>query len=309
MSVLLWKPRGHHSRLLVWSSAAIGKIGRRHVSGGSHTPAAMDIERYPLHDESRCLDILQRCRGDISTRGYCHLPGFLRPEVIPELIGEAEHAESSKLGFRSSEAHNVFLESGPTPISASSASLQTPTPLREKEFESSKLLVAMDDMSPDSKLLELYRWGPLRKFLQSVFQLPALYNSGDPMGGVYYNIYDCSFKDALGWHFDRSAFSMNLILQTADGGEFQYWPNSREAVSHMTTWDEVESRLDVNVETPDLFPGSLYLFAGNRSLHQVTEVTSGRRINAIFTYVENEGDRLNEYTLRKFFGRTEPRRQ
>jgi len=103
---------------------------------------------------------------------------------------------------------------------------------------------------------------------------------------------------------------MNLILQTTpgQGGEFQYVPDSHEAISKMALWSDVEEHIKGKVKTPELSPGSLYLFAGSRSLHRVSPVTQGKRINAIFTYVEAEGARLNEYTLRKFFGRTEPRR-
>merc|ERR1712060_833896 len=102
---------------------------------------------------------------------------------------------------------------------------------------------------------------------------------------------------------------MNLILQTTPGhgGEFQYVPDSRPAIDSMNAWSEVEAHIEGKGKTPELHPGSLYLFAGNRSLHRVSPVSRGQRINAIFTYVEEEGDRLNEYTLRKFFGRTGPR--
>jgi len=181
--------------------------------------------------------------------------------------------------------------------------------LRAQEFDSSKVLVAMDDLTADSALLELYRWDALRSFMQQVFGLPRLYHSADSLGGVYYNIFDGAFHDALGWHFDRSNFSMNLILQTTPGagGNFQYVRDSRRKVEQMRLWADVDEHIQGHIETPELFPGSLYLFAGSQSLHRVSPVLHGQRINAIFTYVEDEGARLNTYTLRKFFGRTGPR--
>jgi len=248
--------------------------------------------------------LVQRFRGEIARNGYCHLPGFLRREAVDQLIDEATTLVADGRGFRSHEAHNVFLEEG----GEGSNGLE-PGALRAKEFASSKVLVAMDDLVAGSRLLEVYRWDHLRSFLQMVFDLPQLHHSADPIGGVYYNIFDSDFHDTLGWHFDRSNFSMNLILQTTPGagGDFQYVRDSRPEISEMRRWEDAEGHIQPRIETPELSPGSLYLFAGSRSIHRVSPVTSGKRINAIFTYVEKEGARLNEYTLRTFFGRSGPR--
>jgi len=266
-------------------------------------PRAVDTERYPLHDPFRIEELLNKSREDVVRDGYCHFPGFLRTEAVATLIKEATALDSAGLHFRSFEAHNVFLEDTVTskdlPVGA----------LRAKEFGSSKVLICQDDIALDSMILEVFKWEPLRAFLQHAFGLEALYPSADPLGGAYYNIFDASHRDSLGWHFDRSHFSMNLILQTTPGagGDFQYVPDSREAIEQMERWEEVERHIEGKILTPELSPGSLYLFAGNRSLHQVTPVTSGKRVNVIFTYTEEEGSRLNEYTLRKFFGRSNVR--
>ena len=54
---------------------------------------------------------------------------------------------------------------------------------------------------------------------------------------------------------------------------------------------------------PQLAPGTLYLFAGNRSLHCVSQNTTDIcRVNAIFTFNPDPNVALNEYTRRKFFG-------
>lgn len=261
-------------------------------------PAAVDVERYPIHDAARCAALVERFQSELRESGYCHLPNFLRRENVENLVSEAQRLDAAGLGFRSHEAHNVYLEEG--------SGAAAPGSVRAQEFSSSKVLIAMDHIGPDSQLLEVYRWEPLRSFLQKVFDLPQLHRSADPIGGVYYNVYDGEFKDALGWHFDRSGFSMNLILQTTPGagGDFQYVPDSRPVINELQTWEAVLEHIDGKVKTPTLEPGSLYLFAGNRSLHRVSPVVEGKRINAIFTYMEQEGARLNEYTLRKFFGRT-----
>jgi len=292
-----WPPRAHQALLL-------GARGLRRRGFCSALPSAVDVGRYPIHQPAQCGPLVERFCGQIARHGYCHLPGFLRREAVAQLIDEVRTLEAAGRGFRSHEAHNVFLEDG----GSAERSLEEGA-LRAKEFASSKVLIAMDDMGSSSKLLEVYRWEPLRHFLQAVFGLPELHRSADELGGAYYNIFDGEFRDTLGWHFDRSHFSMNLILQTTPGagGDFQYVPDSRPAIAEMERWGEVEEHIQGRVETPELSPGSLYLFAGSRSLHQVSPVTQGKRINAIFTYVESKGERLNEYTLRKFFGRTQAR--
>ena len=124
------------------------------------------------------------------------------------------------------------------------------------------------------------------------------------MGRFYLNIFDAG--DELGWHFDNSEFSVSLILQPAeDGGSFEYAPASRQAVEQMEDFPPNESlREALGVQSPPLRAGDLYLFCGRNSLHRVSPVRSGQRINAILTFNEDESALMNEYTRRKFFGRS-----
>lgn len=303
----MWLLRGKQAATTAAAFAPTPTAWLHSSSSPAAAPVAVDIARYPLHDPARCRALVDQHRAELLQQGYCHLPGFLRAEAVAYFIQEAQRLEAAGLGFRSYEAHNVFLEE------AAATSATEDGALRTKEFASSKVLIAMDDIAPgaSSGLEDLYRWEALRSFLRAAFGLGQLHRSADPLGGFYYNIYDGAFNDTLGWHFDRSNFSMNLILQTTPGagGEFQYVPDSRPAIDGMGTWAEVEAHIKGRVQTPELLPGSLYLFSGNRSLHRVAPVVNGKRINIIFTFVEEEGARLNPYTLRKFFGRTEVRGQ
>ncbi|CAK0848728.1 unnamed protein product [Prorocentrum cordatum] len=286
-------PRNHLLFTPMLASSALGTVNQRSICQPVRPIVAKKKANFY---ESRVQSINREEKLVVARHGYCHLPNFLRPEAVVGLVGECRRLEADGRGFRSHEAHNVFLEdAGADGVG-----------LRSKEFASSKVLMAMDDMEPRSALLAIYRWPALRRFLQDAFGLPRLFRSADPLGGAYYNIFDGAFGDTLGWHFDRSSFSTSLILQTTPGagGDFQYAPDSRQAICEMGSWEEVEQHLDGRVLTPPLHPGSLYLFAGNRSLHRVSPVAHGKRINAIFTFVEEEGATLNEYTLRKFFGRT-----
>ena len=109
---------------------------------------------------------------------------------------------------------------------------------------------------------------------------------------------------------------MNLILRECkrEGGDkkpgaFMYIPDSRTFLDAHPDFDL--SILDASntlpglkpMVVPDLKPGTLYLFAGNRSLHCVSRNTTDVcRVNAIFTFNPEPNVRLNEYTRRKFFG-------
>jgi hypothetical protein len=135
-----------------------------------------------------------------------------------------------------------------------------------------------------------------------------LYPSTDPYGKFYANIFRES--DGLNYHFDRSEYSISLILQPSEeGGEFQFLPNSRAIIEG---WDEMILNVDdiaeavaahsLELKRPNLAAGDLYLFRGQNSLHRVSEITKGKRINIILTFNTEEGVCLNQYTLKKFFG-------
>ena len=144
-------------------------------------------------------------------------------------------------------------------------------------------------------------------FLSSILQA-KLYPSTDPYDKYYANIFHPG--DGLNWHFDRSEYSISLILQPAQiGGEFQFFPNSRDVVKD---WDEMPVAIEdvsrafephsMKVEEPTLAAGDMYVFRGKNSLHRVSEIVKGARINIILTFNTEPDARLNRYTLLKFFG-------
>lgn len=90
-------------------------------------------------------------------------------------------------------------------------------------------------------------------------------------------------------------------LATSDRGRLvrEFAPASKPAVEAMDAFEPC--RLDVRA--PELHAGALYLFHGRESLHRVTPVVSGQRVNAILTFNADPAERMNEYTRLKFFGR------
>ena len=91
---------------------------------------------------------------------------------------------------------------------------------------------------------------------------------------AFYNLYEEG--DGLGWHFDKGAFGVNLILQNPEkGGAFEYHPNTR---SDDDPWafERVEKILSGSTDgveaAGDVRAGSLIIFAGRQSLHRVSPV-------------------------------------
>ena len=226
--------------------------------------------------------------------------------------------EKRNIGFYSNNTHNVFLEedTNSDDTNTESSSSQPPPPSmhpRHIQLKSSKLILNANDIAPHtSELNNLFTSQSFLNFISSILQI-KLYPSTDRYGKYYANIF--SVGDGLNWHFDRSEYSISLILQPAkSGGSFQFVPNSLDTVQH---WDimplaveDVSRALvpsqsnnnNVMVHEPKLQAGDMYIFRGQNSLHRVSEITIGTRINLILTYNTEPDVKLNRYTLRKFFG-------
>eukprot|EP00438_Fugacium_kawagutii_P030028 Skav210979 [mRNA] locus=scaffold712:236922:238343:- [translate_table: standard] len=236
------------------------------------------------------------CRHDILSKGICEVPGFVKPGAVKKLLSSAEKLKKRGCGFRSFEEHNVYLEN----------SEATSSKVRSASFSSSKVLINQAELAEECpELLELFRWDGLKQLLQEAFHLSQLHCSADALGGVYLNFFEKG--DQLGWHFDRSERLCDQI-GALNLGAFMYIPDSRDFLDRHPNFDV--SALDGSCSyglhpmvVPQLAPGTLYLFAGNRSLHCVSQNTTDIcRVNAIFTFNPEPNVALNEYTRRKFFG-------
>lgn len=104
-------------------------------------------------------------------------------------------------------------------------------------------------------------------------------------------------------------------------GAFMYYPDSRGFLDNNPDFDVANLGMTGSLKgslhpslkplvVPNLKPGTLYLFAGNRSLHSVSENTCGDeegeeeivRTNVIFTFNTEPGIVMPEDTRLKFFG-------
>ncbi|KAL1529800.1 hypothetical protein AB1Y20_000732 [Prymnesium parvum] len=263
--------------------------------------AWIDLARYPIDRLASAAGraLLRRCHDALDTHGIVALPGFVTAAATTHMLAQSERLQKASRGFHSSEKHNIFLtdEAPPPGLGPSHPQLQ--------QMSSSKLIFAADELSEATPLHEIHAWPPMLHFVQAALRQEQIYPSACPLGRFYINVF--SPGDQLGWHFDNSEFSINLMLQPAvEGGAFEYAPRTREAIEAMDTFPPADSVGEhVTVLSPPLVSSSLYLFYGRNSLHRVSRIEEGKRVNAILSYNSRPNERLHEYTLRKFFGRCE----
>ncbi len=256
----------------------------------------LDLERYPLDqlESPLGLAMVERCRQTLARQGMFDLPGLLRPEAIRRSLAHARPLLASA-SFTHSRTHNVYFED-------SVPGLATDHPALGKLQTTNHTLCA--DQIQGSVLCEVYAWPPLAEFLAQVMDKPALYPMADPLASVNVMEYrDC--ESALDWHFDRSEFTITLLLQAAEsGGAFQYRAEVR--APHDPNYDAVAQVLagqDPAVRTLVITAGTLTVFRGTNTLHRVTPVSGCSRIVATLSYYETPGVRFSGAEQRGFYGR------
>lgn len=257
----------------------------------------IDFEHYPINDLSSTggTKLAEKCRAELRAQGACRLDDFLRPEALARMVDEANALID--LAYRQDDVHNVYFEEV-------DESLPESDPRRMLQH-TSQAAIAWDHTPPTADIRRLYEWDGLTNFVATCLEKSVLYRSEDPLGAC--NITTYREGAELGWHFDRSEFSVTLMLQPADeGGEFEYVPNIRS--EHDENYPAVARLLQgdrTGVISFPSKPGTLAFFRGHHSIHRVTPVKGTKvRINAVLTYAEQPAYKLNAYTQKLFYGRT-----
>jgi hypothetical protein len=266
-------------------------------------------------DRPEVSAVVAQFARDFETRGWCHIPHFVSAEVCATMRAEAKALLESDAAFLSTDAHTVYQEEPDQTLPADHP--------RNVLMQSRKKIVDYARIGAGSPLKVLYNRPELRTFVERVVGISPLHRSACPFNAAMYNgYYD---GDGLGWHFDRSEFGVNLVLQEPkSGGTFDYHRLTRSE-DDLWAYDAVGRVLgtaggsavgDIGASAsdggarpfetvPDIGAGSLVFFAGRLSMHRVAPVVGhAPRINAILTYEKKPGQRANPYSLEKFFGRT-----
>ena len=172
-------------------------------------------------------EFVDECRWQYVANGWCHVPMFLPRATCDELRAEAVGLLESEHAFASSDEHTVYQEEADPRL--------PPDHARNRLMQSKKRIVDYARIPPQSALRALYTAPQLRGFVQAVVGVPSLHLSACPFNAAmvrphsapsfrracsrracgsrqYNGYYD---TDGLGWHFDRSEFGVNLVLQAA----------------------------------------------------------------------------------------------
>lgn len=259
--------------------------------------ALVDLDRYPLDhlDGARSMTVVGEGRRSLAERGYVALPGFLRPEAVTALVGEAEALTPM--------AHRSRVE-GTAYLTPPDESFPTGHP-RQRLWPTSLGAVAYDRFPFDSGLRALYRWDPLRELIRRLLDEPVLHRYGDPLGAL--NLAVMVDGDELGWHFDQTDFVVSIALQSSEvGGHFECAELIRTAGDER--YDQVAAVMDGDtagrVRVVAMEPGTLLLFAGRRSLHRVSRVGGDRaRHVALLGFDTRAGTRSSAGLQRVRYGR------
>ena len=257
----------------------------------------VDLDRYPIHDldSDRGRAWVAECREQLRRDGVCNLPGFITAEAVAEMVRHADALDSA--AYRTNSTHTIYLEPADQTV--------PDTHPRAAQQRSAKKTIAYDQMPTEVPIRRLYESDDLTTFIAGVLGKAELHRSADPLDALTIALYEDG--DELGWHFDRSEFSVTVMYQEADaGGDFDYYPALRSAEDD--NYEAIETVLagdtDGAVRLPSA-PGSLAFFHGRNAMHRVSPVSGSRpRINSVLTYGEKPDMRLNQHTQALFYGRT-----
>ncbi|WAX56088.1 hypothetical protein M6B22_16305 [Jatrophihabitans cynanchi] len=256
----------------------------------------VDLDAYPIHrlDSDPGQALVARCRAELAADGVCNLPGFLTPAAAARMVALAE--ELADRAWRSDQTHTIYFEPVDDTVPAEHPRAHT--------VRSAKRGIAYDYIPPDAPLRRLYESDDMTRFIAAALGIATLYRSADPLDALQMTAFHPG--EELGWHFDRSEFSVTVMYQQPEaGGEFVYVPGLRTADDPNYAGVQAVLQGDPsNTRVLPSAPGTLAFFHGHNALHRVTPIEGARpRINSVLTYGEVPDMKLNDLTSQLFYGR------
>ena len=257
----------------------------------------IDLDKYPLDqpDSIEWNTIVAQCRKDLVDKGMYELPGFLKSDALQAATNKIlPRMANDSVEIR--REHNIyFLDKV--------EGLADDHPALKKIMTINHTLCA--DQLVDTPLTDVYEWPNFRKFIAATMELPILHLMDDELARV--NVLSYRPGEALNWHFDRSEFTITMLLQrAAKDGIFQY---RRELRTDTNPNYEVVGRMiagnDPEVISVDVEPGALNVFRGHNTAHRVTTVSGDKeRMVAVFSLYEKPGVRFSDSENMGFYRRT-----
>jgi hypothetical protein len=264
------------------------------------TDELVDLDRYPVTDidSPKARDIIATHAAQLRERGVSVLPGFVRPEAIEKMVEECDALAD--------QSHHQDVQGTPY-LELPSDDWPAAHP-RVTWARSSVHTIGYDQFPASSTLRQLYEWDDLLVFVGRILGREPLFRYADPIGAL--NLAVMVEGDVLGWHYDQTDFVVSLAVQSSEqGGDFENVARLRSDDDEQ--YDEVarilrdEDRSGVVVEPME--PGTLMLFEGRYSLHQVTPIEGDRpRYVGLFGY-DTKPDTMSSELLKLVrYGRAEP---
>lgn len=248
----------------------------------------VDLERYPIADAEATVseEFVREGRRRLAAEGVLALPGFIRPDALAAMQGEADAL--CRDAFRRVEHRNGF----PTGMGAAT--------------RVSLGCVGYDQMPAGSPMRRLFLWDGLTRLVAGVLDRRPCYRSADPIASCM--VTELAPGDELGWHFDANDGIVTLMLRSAGaGGAFEYAPNVRQRGDLPAIIDGALAHRREDVLELDTRPGTLTLFNGFSSLHRVAPVAEApSRLMLVFSYDSAPGQVFGEEVRMRFFGRRQP---
>ena len=256
----------------------------------------IDLAAYPLHqpDSEAYAALVAVCRAALEANGMFDLPGFFRPEAA---LAAAEQAKTKMAteSFRHARTHNVYFLDTVDGLSEEHPALA--------RLDSINHTLCADQLARNP-VLDLYEWPPFAAFLAATMGKAALFCMDDPLARV--NIQSTRAGEALNWHFDRSEFTITMLLQASlEGGELEFRTNLRSADNaNLEGIADVLRGEDPLTRRIALTVGALNVFRGVNTLHRVVPVKGTvERIIATLSFYERPGVAMTPHEQTGFFGR------
>lgn len=257
----------------------------------------LDLGAFPLNkpDSEPYTALVARCKVELAQDGMFNLDGFLLAEHA-QAEAQRHTPKMDSESFNHAREHNIYFLKDVPGLAPDHPALQ--------RFETSNNTLCSDQLQ-GSIVHQIYDWAPLHRFLAEVMEKPALYPMADPLAA--FNVMRYKEGQTLNWHFDRSEFTVTLLLQAPDeGGAFEYRTDLR--TPNDPNYDGVAKLLqgkDPQMKSMQVVPGTLNVFKGVNTPHRVTPVKGDKaRMIAVLTYYEAPGAMFTETEQLGFYGRT-----
>lgn len=255
----------------------------------------IDLDRYPLDQPGTqaWAALVAKAKEGLARDGLFDFAGFMRPDAVAETLAHVRPRMETE-SFHHSRTHNIYFKDSVPGLSDDAPAL--------KKVQTANHTLCHDQVI-GTPLDQLYKWPPFATFLAAVMDRDTLYVMDDPLAGL--NVMEYRDGEALNWHFDRSIFTITLLLQEPEeGGAFEYAKDLRSDTdpNHSGIADLLDGRIAPTQLTQPA--GTLNVFLGVNTAHRVTTIQGDTpRIVSVLSYYDTPGRKFTATEQMGFFGR------